>query len=91
MAIEIKIPTPLRKFTANAESVEVAGSTVGEALSALTDAHPELKNKIFDDEGKVRRFVNIYANKDDIRFQDQLETAVADGDAISIVPAIAGG
>lgn len=91
MTIEIKIPTPLRKFTANAESVQVDASTVGEALTALTSSHPELQNKLFDDAGKVRRFVNIYANKEDIRFQEKLETSVKDGDSISIVPAIAGG
>ena len=91
MAIEIKIPTPLRKFTANAESVEVEGGTVGEALAALTGAHPELRSKLFDDAGQVRRFVNIYANKEDIRFQEKLDTSIADGDSISIVPAIAGG
>ncbi len=91
MAIEIRIPTPLRKYTSNLEAVEVDGGNVGEALSSLTDSHPELKSRIFTDDGKVRRFVNIFANDEDIRFQDNLETALADGDSVSIVPAIAGG
>ena len=91
MGIEVRIPTPLRKFTDNKEAVEVDGSTVGEVLQALTDAHPELGSRLFSDDGKVRRFVNIFANQEDIRFQDNLETSLADGDSISIVPAIAGG
>lgn len=91
MAIEIRIPTPLRKYTSNLEAVEVDGGNVGEALSSLTESHPELKSRIFTDDGKVRRFVNIFANDEDIRFQDNLETALADGDSVSIVPAIAGG
>ena len=91
MSVEIRIPTPLRKFTAGQEQVSVEGSTVGEALANLTETHPELKSKIFSDDGAVRRFVNIFANDEDIRFQEKLETAVSDGDLISIVPAIAGG
>jgi MoaD family protein len=91
MAIEVRIPTPLRKYTAQLEAVEVDGDNVGAALDALTDAHPELKSRIFTDDGKVRRFVNIFANDEDIRFQDNLETPLEDGDTLSIVPAIAGG
>ena len=91
MSVSVRIPTPLRKFTAGAESVSVEGQTVGEVLDNLTEDHPELKAKLFGDEGNVRRFVNIFANDEDIRFQDQLETAVEDGDQVSIVPAIAGG
>ncbi len=91
MAVNVRIPTPLRKFTNNAEAVEVSGATVGEALASLTDSHPELKSRLFTDEGSVRRFVNIFANDEDIRFQENLETSLNDGDSISIVPAIAGG
>lgn len=91
MSVEIRIPTPLRKFTAGQEQVSVEGSTVGEALANLMETHPELKAKIFSDDGKVRRFVNVFANDEDIRFQEKLETSVSDGDLISIVPAIAGG
>ncbi len=91
MSVNIRIPTPLRKFTAGDDTVSVEGSTVGEVLSQLTENHPELKPKIFSEDGEVRRFVNIFANDEDIRFQDQLETSVDDGDQVSIVPAIAGG
>lgn len=91
MTIAIRIPTPLRKFTDNQESISVEGATVGEALSQLTERHPELRGRIFTDDGSVRRFVNIFANSEDIRFQENLETAVSDGDTVSIVPAIAGG
>ena len=91
MSVEIRIPTPLRKFTAGEELVSVEGSTVGEALASLTETHPELKAKIFGADGSVRRFVNIYANDEDIRFQEKLETPVKEGDQVSIVPAIAGG
>ena len=91
MHVSIRIPTPLRKFTDGQETVEATGSTVGEALSSLADDHPKLKAKIFGDDGEVRRFVNIFANDEDIRFQDQLDTELDEGDEIAIVPAIAGG
>ena len=91
MAIQVKIPTPLRKLTAGKDIVEVAAGTVGEAIDALEAAHPGLKNKICDANGNVRRFINVYANQDDIRFQEKLETALKDGDEIAIIPAIAGG
>ena len=91
MSIAIRIPTPLRKFTDNQETVAVDGATVGEALGALTERHPELRGRIFKDDGSVRRFVNVFANAEDIRFQENLETELADGDTVSIVPAIAGG
>lgn len=91
MAVDVRIPTPLRKFTNNQEIVSVEGATVGEALQSLTDAHPDLRSRLFTDDGAVRRFVNIFANDEDIRFQQSLETSLSDGDSISIVPAIAGG
>ena len=91
MSVNVRIPTPLRKFTAGEATVAVEGATVGEVLSNLTDDHPDLKAKIFGDDGDVRRFVNIFANDEDIRFQEQLDTSVDDGDQVSIVPAIAGG
>lgn len=91
MTIQIRIPTPLRKFTAGQQAVSVEATTVGEALSELTQAHPELGAKIFGDDGKVRRFINIYANDEDIRFQQQMDTQLGEGDQVSIVPAIAGG
>ncbi len=91
MTVQVRIPTPLRKFTAGQEEVAVEGATVGEALMNLTESHPELKSKIFSDDGAVRRFVNIFANDEDIRFQEKLETPLSEGDLVSIVPAIAGG
>ncbi len=90
-SVEVRIPTPLRKFTDGQETVAVEGSTVGEVLESLTENHPDLGAKIFSDNGEVRRFVNIFANDEDIRFQDKLDTSVSDGDQVSIVPAIAGG
>lgn len=91
MSVLIRIPTPLRKYTGGQDGVPVDAKTVGEALQGLAEAHPELKSRIFDDAGALRRFVNVYANQEDIRFQQNLDTEVADGGEISIVPAIAGG
>ncbi len=91
MSVEVRIPTPLRKHTDGQEVVEVDGSTAGEVLHNLAEAHPDLREKIFTDDGDVRRFVNVFANDRDIRFQDELETEVDEGDQVSIVPAIAGG
>ena len=91
MPVSVKVPTPLRKFTAGAESVEGAGDTVGALMDDLERRHAGLRERICDDQGKVRRFVNLYVNGDDIRFLQQLDTPLKDGDEISIVPAIAGG
>ncbi len=88
---KILIPTPLRQFADKKDAVEVAGTTVGEALAALTTAHPDMKKNLFNDEGKLRSFVNVYVNDEDIRFLEKDKTAVAAGDTISIVPSIAGG
>ncbi len=87
----VRIPTPLRKLTANQEEVTVAGKNVGEILAALEAAHPGIKERICDDKGQVRRFVNVFVRDEDIRFQQNLETPVGDHDEVSIVPAIAGG
>ena len=91
MSVQIKIPTPLRKFTSGQASVSVEGANVGEALKALDAAHPGLWDKVVDGKGKVRRFINVYAGDDDIRFLEGLETPVSSGDELSIIPAIAGG
>ncbi|MFN0103458.1 MAG: ubiquitin-like small modifier protein 1 [Bryobacteraceae bacterium] len=88
---KILIPTPLRQFADKKDAVEVSGATVGEALSALTAAHPDMKKNLFNDEGKLRSFVNVYVNDEDIRFLEKDKTSVAAGDTISIVPSIAGG
>lgn len=91
MAVTVKIPTPLRKFTSDKDSVQVEGGTVGAVLQALEAKAPGISAKLVDEDGKVRRFINIYAGEDDIRFLDGLATAVKDGAEISIIPAIAGG
>ena len=88
---KIMIPTPLRQFADKKDAVEVSGATVGEALAALTAAHPDMKKNLFNDEGKLRSFVNVYVNDEDIRFLEKDKTAVTAGDTISIVPSIAGG
>jgi molybdopterin converting factor small subunit len=86
----VRIPTPLRPHAGGLDSIEAAGSTVGEVLSALTSAHPDLKDRILDGD-EVRRFVNVYVNNEGIRYLDDLATPVADRDEVSIIPAIAGG
>lgn len=91
MPIHVRIPTPLRRFTGGAEEVGVAGNTVGAVVNDLERQFTGIKERLCDEEGRVRRFVNIYVNGDDIRFLNNLETSVKDGDELSIVPAIAGG
>ncbi len=91
MSVRVRVPTPLRRFTGGAEEVSVAGTTIATLVEDLEKNHPGIKERICDDEGKIRRFVNIFVNGDDIRFLDNLETAIKDGDEVSIVPAIAGG
>jgi molybdopterin synthase sulfur carrier subunit len=90
MAITVRIPTPLRTLTGGADEVSIDGATVGELIDNLEKKHPGIKERLCDDKG-VRRFVNIYANEEDIRFLDNLQTKVKEGDSVSIVPAIAGG
>lgn len=91
MAANIRIPTPLRKLTGEQDVVAANGSNVGEILRDLDKNFPGLKERICDEQGNVRRFVNIFLNDEDIRFLDEQSTAVKDGDELSIVPAIAGG
>ncbi len=90
MSITVKIPTQLRAATGGESSVEVTGATVGEALDAVFDAHGELRERITQD-GDLRRFVNVYVSGEDIRFQQGLETAINEGDEVTILPAVAGG
>ena len=90
MAIVVKIPTQLRAATGGASSASVDGGTVGEVLDALYDQFGELRERIADD-GGLRRFVNVYIGGEDIRFLDGLDTPVADGDEVTILPAVAGG
>ncbi len=87
----VRIPTPLRKYTEGREAVEVSAATVRDLIDALEAAHPGIRERIVDDSGAVRRFVNIFVGDEDIRFLDGIDTKVSDGDEVSIVPAIAGG
>lgn len=87
----VRIPTPLRKLTEGREEVAAAGATVGEVIANLDQAYPGIKARICDDSGAVRKFVNIFANDEDIRFLKNLDTPLKESDEVSIVPAIAGG
>jgi molybdopterin synthase sulfur carrier subunit len=87
----IRIPTPLRKYTQGADEVDIDGGNVRELLDGLERAHPGIRERICDDSGAVRRFVNVFVADEDIRFLENLETSVKDGDEVSIIPAIAGG
>ncbi len=91
MPVTVRIPTPLRKFTAGQEAVAIDAANVRSLLDALEAAHPGIRERLCDPEGKVRRFVNIFVNGEDIRFASSLDTSLASGDDVSIVPAIAGG
>lgn len=91
MSVKVRIPTPLRKLTNNDELVEVKPGTVGEAIVELQSRYPGIKERLIDETGEVRRFVNVYVNEEDIRFLQNQATPIKDGDEISIIPAIAGG
>lgn len=91
MAIKVKLPTQLRASAGGDGEVSVEGTTVGEALDALYAAHPELKERIAEEDGTLRRFVNVYLDGDDIRFGEGLATPVKDGATLQILPAVAGG
>jgi len=91
MAINVRIPTPLRKVTKDKETVQVTGATINEIVENLEKQYPGLKERLCDERGELRRFVNIYLNDEDIRFAQGKQTPVKDGDEISIIPAIAGG
>ena len=91
MNIQVRIPAPLRKLTGDQEVVPAEGANIGEILTNLDKAFPGLIERICDEQGNVRRFVNIFVNDEDIRFLEEKATTVKDGDEISIVPAIAGG
>tara|TARA_Y100000588_G_C13642601_1_gene664416 strand:+ start:332 stop:610 length:279 start_codon:yes stop_codon:yes gene_type:complete len=91
MSVKVNIPTPLRKLTENQAEVAIEAGTVGELVANLESAYNGIKEKLVDDDGEIRRYVNIYVNDEDIRFLDGADTQLQDGDDISIVPAIAGG
>jgi molybdopterin synthase sulfur carrier subunit len=91
MAVKVRIPTPLRAMTNGVDVAEIGGANVGEVLVALVNKYEGMDKRLFKQPGELNRFVNIYVNDEDIRFLDNLNTAVKDGDDLSIVPAIAGG
>jgi adenylyltransferase/sulfurtransferase len=89
--MKILIPTPLRQYAGKKDAVEVNAATVGEALNRLTAANPDLRRHLYSDDGKLRAFVNVYVNDEDIRYLEKENTPVRESDTISIVPSIAGG
>jgi len=90
MAIEVRIPTILRNYTDGAKAVEAGGATIEELFADLEARHPGLRERLVDDKG-LRRFVNVYLNDEDVRFLGGLDTAVSDGDTVTVLPAVAGG
>ena len=91
MSIMVRVPTPLQKLTKNKAEVEAKGSNIKELIEDLEKNFPGLKERLCDEKGKLRRFINIYVNEEDVRFLQQAETPLKDNDEVSIIPAIAGG
>lgn len=91
MSVTVRVPTTLRTLTAGASEVVVEGDTLADVVAALESAHPGFRERLLDDEGNLRRFVNVFVADDDVRFLDGLETKVPDGETVSIIPAVAGG
>jgi len=88
---KVHIPTPLRQYTGKQPTIEVKAATIGEALNGLVSKHPDLRRHLYTDDGKLRAFVNVYLNDEDVRYLQKEATAVKESDTISIVPSIAGG
>ncbi|MFJ3218298.1 MoaD/ThiS family protein [Kitasatospora sp. NPDC086801] len=91
MSANVRIPTILRTYTGGAAEVAAEGATLGEVIADLEKNHAGIAARILDDAGKLRRFVNVYVNDDDVRFSEGLATGIADGASVSIIPAVAGG
>ncbi|MFT4188752.1 MAG: MoaD/ThiS family protein [Aeromicrobium sp.] len=91
MSVSVRIPTILRAYTGDSSQVSAEGATVAEVLDSLESAYPGIKARVVDEDGSLRRFVNIYVAEEDVRFEQGLETATPDGTQISIIPAVAGG
>jgi molybdopterin synthase sulfur carrier subunit len=91
MPVTVRVPGPLRRLTNGSAEVDVEGSTVSEVLTNLDNAYPGLRERIYDDSGNLRQFINIYVNDSDIRFEHGLDTPIGERDELSIVPAVAGG
>ena len=91
MSVTVKIPTPLRRVTDGVDEIEASSDRLDGALAQLNERFPGIRERLFNDEGELHRFVNIYVNGEDVRFLSGLETALKEGDEVSIVPAVAGG
>ncbi len=91
MAVKVRIPTPLQKLTNNQPEVDAAGGSVKDVLADLEKQFPGIKERLYDEQGNLRRFINFYVNNEDIRFLEGENTAIKEGDEVSVVPAIAGG
>jgi sulfur-carrier protein len=91
MSARVRVPTILRTYTAGESEVTAEGQTLSDVLDSLDDAYPGIKGRIVDEDGTLRRFVNVYVGNDDVRFLDGLDTAVKDDAQISVIPAVAGG
>jgi len=91
MSVQVRVPTVLRTYTGGAKEVSADGTTVAEVFDALDSAHPGIKGRVVDEQGRLRRFVNVYVDNEDVRFTDGLATPVADGTQVSIIPSVAGG
>ncbi len=91
MQIQVRIPTPLRRLAAGRDVIGIEGKTVGEVIQRLVEAYPDLKERLTDERGEMRRFINIYVNDEDVRSIQNLETPLKEGDQLAIIPAIAGG
>jgi MoaD family protein len=91
MSVKVRVPTQLRNFTGESGEVEASGLTVAELIEDLNARHPGIKNRLLDDSGAIRRFVNVYVNDEDVRFLNGLATEVPEGAQLSIIPAVAGG
>jgi sulfur-carrier protein len=91
MSVEVKIPTVLRKHTNGEATVDASGSTIRELIEDIASRYPEFREKVVTDSGDLHRFINVYANDEDVRYLQGMDTAVADGDTVAILPAVAGG
>jgi len=91
MSVSVRIPTILRTYTGGEAEVTAEGATLGEVIESLEKSYPGIAARVLDDTGKLRRFVNVYVNDDDVRFADGLQTATPDGASVSVIPAVAGG
>jgi sulfur-carrier protein len=91
MSVSVRIPTILRTYTDGASEVDAAGGTLAEVIDSLEASYPGIKGRILDEQGAIRRFVNVYVGNDDVRFLDALDTSTPDGTEVSVIPAVAGG